>query len=126
MLDIRLIRDNPEIVQNALRNRNYPKEAIKAFEEIIELDLRWRNVKKEEEELRAQRNALSISINDKKKAGESADDEIRKSTDISRRVKDIAVETEQLDAKEMHCFCSFLQYLTNPFLSAGMRLRTKG
>ncbi len=99
MLDIRLIRDNPEIVQNALRNRNYPKEAIKAFEEIIELDLRWRNVKKEEEELRAQRNALSISINDKKKAGESADDEIRKSTDISRRVKDIAVETEQLDSK---------------------------
>jgi len=99
MLDMRLIRDNPEIVQNSLKNRQYPKEAIKAFEEIIELDLRWRNVKSEEEKLRSERNTLSMAINEKKKAGESADDEIRKSTDISKRVKDIAVETEQLENK---------------------------
>ena len=96
---MRLIRDNPDIIQNSLKNRHYPKEAVKAFEEIIELDLRWRNVKNEEEKLRSERNTLSLAINEKKKAGESADEEIRKSTDVSKRVKDIAVETEQLEQK---------------------------
>ena len=99
MLDIRVIRENPEIVENALKNRNYPEESLKAFEEIIELDVKWRNVKKEEEELRSERNTLSLSINEKKKAGENADEEIKKSTDISKRVKEIAVETEQLEHK---------------------------
>lgn len=99
MLDIRLIRENPEIVQNALKNRDYPEDNFKALEEIIELDVKWRNVKKEEEELRSERNKLNISIINKKKAGEKADKEIKSSADISKRIKEISVETEQLEAR---------------------------
>jgi len=46
MLDIHTIRDNPETVQEALKKRDYPEQAFKALEEIIELDVRWRNVKR--------------------------------------------------------------------------------
>ena len=99
MLDIHVIRDNPEAVQEALKKRDYPEQAFKALEEIIELDVRWRNVKKEEEELRAERNALSMKINEKKKAGEEAKDEIERSAGISKRIKEISVETEQLEEK---------------------------
>lgn len=99
MLDIHTIRDNPETVQEALKKRDYPEQAFKALEEIIELDVRWRNVKKEEEELRAERNSLSMKINEKKKAGEEAKEEIERSAGISKRIKEISVETEQLEEK---------------------------
>lgn len=99
MLDIHTIRNNPETVQEALKKRDYPEQAFKTLEEIIELDVRWRNVKKEEEELRAERNSLSMKINEKKKAGEEAKDEIERSAGISKRIKEISVETEQLEEK---------------------------
>ena len=99
MLDIHLIREKPELVQGSLKNRDYPEETFKALEEIIELDVRWRNVKKEEEGLRAERNTLSLAINEKKKTGKSADEEIKRSTGISKRIKEISIETEQLEAK---------------------------
>ncbi len=99
MLDIHIIRDNPKSVKDALKKRDYPKEASKTLEEIIKLDSKWRNIKKEEEELRAERNTLSLAINEKKKAKESADKEIKKSTKVSKRIKEITVETEELEKK---------------------------
>lgn len=99
MLDIHIIRDNPEIVENALKKRHYPEDSFRVLEEIIELDVKWRNVKKEEEELRAERNKLNIGISNKKKTGESADKEIKESAKISKRIKEISVETEQLETK---------------------------
>lgn len=99
MLDIHIIREKPEIVENALKRRGYPEQAFKALEEIIELDVKWRNIKKEEENLRAERNKLSLAINEKKKAGENAEEEIKKSSEVSGRIKEISVETEQLDEK---------------------------
>ncbi len=99
MIDIHTIRENPEIVQNALKNRGYPEDSFKVLEEIIEFDVKWRNVKKKEEELRAERNTLSLAINEKKKTGESADEEIKKSTALSKRIKEIRIETEQLEAR---------------------------
>lgn len=99
MLDIHIIRDNPKIVKDALKKRGYPKETSNALEEIIKLDKKWRDIKKEEEELRAERNTLSLAINEKKKAKESADKEIKKSTKVSKRIKEISVETEELEKK---------------------------
>ncbi len=99
MLDVRLIRDNPEVIQNALKSRGYPEESFKALEEIIELDVKWRNVKKEEEDLRAERNRLNITIINKKKADDKADEEIKRSAGISERIKEISIETEQLETR---------------------------
>jgi seryl-tRNA synthetase len=99
MLDIHLIREKPEVVEDSLKKRNYPEDSFKTLEEIIELDVKWRNVKKEEEDLRAERNKLNITIINKKKAGESADEEIKRSSETSKRIKEISVETEQLEEK---------------------------
>jgi len=99
MLDIRFIRDNPEIVEKALKKRNYAVDSFKALKEIIKLDSEWRDIKKEEEELRAERNRLNIMIINKKKEGKKADKEIKKSSDISGRIKEISVETEELEGK---------------------------
>ncbi len=99
MLDIRLIRANPELVETALKKRNYPTEYLRLLEEVVGLDARWRDVKKEEEELRAERNRLNTAIINKKKINESAIEEIKRSAEISARVKEISIEAEQLEIR---------------------------
>lgn len=99
MIDIKIIRETPEAVELALKKRHYQKEAFATLEEIIELDVKWRNVKKEEENLRAERNRLNIEVINKKKTGDSAQSEIKRSSEVSARIKEITVETEQLEMK---------------------------
>ena len=97
MIDIKLIRENPAIVELALRNRNYPEDAHAILREITNLDAQWRSIKKEEEELRAERNKLSLQINETKKKGKGAENEIARSGEIAKRIKDISVETATLE-----------------------------
>ena len=97
MLDIKLIRDNPGLVEQCLHRRNYPEDAHAVLREIKELDAQWRSIKKEEDELRAERNRLSMQINESKKKGENTEAEIARSGDVAKRIKGIAVETTTLE-----------------------------
>ena len=67
MLDINLFRKSPELIVAALKDRHYPAEALANVEEIKKQDEKWRKIKKEEEELRAERNRLNIEIINAKK-----------------------------------------------------------
>lgn len=96
MLDIKIIRENPEIVEEALRVRNYDTSILTRIKDI---DRKWRDVKKEEEELRSIRNKLSLLISEKKKNKEDAELEIQKSGDISNKIKDLSIETKTLEEK---------------------------
>ncbi|MBU0591267.1 serine--tRNA ligase [Candidatus Micrarchaeota archaeon] len=96
MIDIHIIRDTPEIVGDSLKNRNAHGDFHPTLLKVIELDMQWRAIKKEEDELRSERNKLAEQINVKKKAGGDATSEIRRSGEISTRIKDISVETETL------------------------------
>ncbi|MFH0885129.1 MAG: serine--tRNA ligase [Candidatus Micrarchaeota archaeon] len=97
MIDIKLIRDNPAAAEDSLHRRNYKEDAHAALAKIKELDSEWRNIKKEEEELRAERNRLSMQINEKKKRGDQAEAEIARSGEIAKRIKDISLETTTLE-----------------------------
>ncbi len=94
MIDIHTLRQNPDLVRQALDARNAPLESYSVLDAAIKLDSQWRNTKKEEEELRAERNKLSMEINEKKKKGENADDQILRSGTISKRIKEITLETD--------------------------------
>ncbi len=97
MLDIKLIRENPGAVEDSLRRRHYSEEAHATLAKIRELDSQWRDLKKKEENLRKDRNALSTLINEKKKNGESADAEIARSAQTAKDIKDVSVETATLE-----------------------------
>ncbi len=60
MLDIRLIRRDPEGVRAALARRG--PEAAGAVDELLELDERWRAVTTELEQLRSERNQASRAL----------------------------------------------------------------
>lgn len=99
MIDIKIIRDNPAMLEEALKKR-YSDEGLHAtLQKVIELDQEWRKIKKEEEELRADRNVLGLQVSEAKKAGENAEEQIKKSGEISARIKDISVETTTLEEK---------------------------
>ncbi|MCI0503195.1 serine--tRNA ligase [Candidatus Micrarchaeota archaeon] len=97
MIDIKLIRDNPAAAEDSLHRRHYREDAHAALSAIKELDTQWREIKKEEEGLRAERNRQSQQINEKKKRGEGAEAEIARSGEIAKRIKEISVETATLE-----------------------------
>ncbi|MBI5223119.1 serine--tRNA ligase [Candidatus Micrarchaeota archaeon] len=99
MIDIRLVRENIVLVEQALINRNSSPEVMNVLSNIKQLDSKWRTVKKEEELLRAERNKLSLAINDKKKKGENTDTEIKRSGEVAARIKQITVETGDFEAQ---------------------------
>ena len=61
MLDIRFVRENPEIVKENIRKK-FQDAKLPLVDEVIALDARLRAVKTEADGLRAQRNTLSKQI----------------------------------------------------------------
>ena len=61
MLDIRLIRENPELVKENIRKK-FQDGKLELVDKVLELDQRNRAIKTEVEQLRAKRNAASKQI----------------------------------------------------------------
>jgi seryl-tRNA synthetase len=67
MLDINLIRENPDLVRTALKNRQMDASSI---DDILRLDEQRRQLLTEVEQLKAERNIVSKEISQMKDAGE--------------------------------------------------------
>ena len=61
MLDIRFVRENPEVVKQNIRNK-FQDAKLPLVDEVIELDAQARAAQKEADDLRASRNKLSKQI----------------------------------------------------------------
>jgi seryl-tRNA synthetase len=85
MLDIRFIRQNPDIVKDALAKRGKPQD----LDEFLRLDEERRNLLFEAEKLKSLRNQESEEIARRKKAGEPADDLIAQMREVSKKIKEM-------------------------------------
>ena len=61
MLDMKFVRENPEIVKQNIRNK-FQDHKLELVDQVIELDAQSRKIKGEADELRANRNKLSKQI----------------------------------------------------------------
>ena len=61
MLDIKFLRNNPEIVKQNIKNK-FQDSKLPLVDEVIALDLRNREIKQEVEALRANKNQISKKI----------------------------------------------------------------
>lgn len=77
MLDIKLIRENPEIVENDLKKRG-DEEKLKVLRELIENDKKYRELLQEVEKLKHDRNTFSEEVARLKKEGKDASKKLRK------------------------------------------------
>lgn len=55
MLDIKFVRNNPDVVKQNIKNK-FQDEKLPLVDEVIELDKRNREIKQEVEALRAEKN----------------------------------------------------------------------
>ena len=94
MLDIKFVRENPEIVKENIRNK-FQDAKLPLVDKAIELDSRNRAIKGEVEALRAERNAASKQIGGLMAKGLREEAE-RLKAEISKK----AARTEELDAEE--------------------------
>ena len=88
MLDIELIRSNPEYVKERLATRD--KELPELVDKVLELDKKRREIIKKLDELRRERNELSKQIGILKREGKDT-------TEIQNRVKSLKVEIDKLE-----------------------------
>ncbi|MBQ8759080.1 MAG: serine--tRNA ligase, partial [Clostridia bacterium] len=61
MLDLKFVRENPEIVKQNIRNK-FQENKLPLVDEVIELDIKDRALKQEAEAIRADRNKYSKQI----------------------------------------------------------------
>ena len=70
MLDIKFVRENPEIVKENIRKK-FQDHKLVLVDEVLELDEKNRNVKLKGDELRSKRNSLSAEIGTLMKNGKN-------------------------------------------------------
>ncbi|NOS83960.1 MAG: serine--tRNA ligase [Ignavibacteria bacterium] len=94
MLDLKLIRENPELIKQKLEARNMSAESV---EKILALDIQRREYIGEVEKLKSLRNTVSQEIAKMKKEGANADGKI---ADMKKVSDDIKVIDDKLAEAE--------------------------
>ena len=98
MLDLRLIREDPETVRRAVRAKQLP-EALETLNQVLLVDEEHRLLRSDLEAKQAERNASSKRIGDLKRRGEDAADLIREMGSLSEEVKRLEEKSRSLDAQ---------------------------
>ena len=89
MLSLKLIREDPSILEKALKARQQPTGVVA---ELVALDKEWRQHKQGADKLKAEKNAESLKISEAKKAG-------KKIEPILEKTKGLSEEIAALDSK---------------------------
>ncbi len=98
MIDINLIRENPELVRENIRKK-FQNEKLPLVDEVLKLDEKWRKLKFDEDKLRSERNKISKKINELKKAGKKADKEIKQAKNIPEKIEEVQQKRERFEKK---------------------------
>ncbi len=97
MLDLKFIRENPELVKKGIEAKN-EKDRV---DEILELDKKRREILVVSEELKAKRNQVSQEVGKLKKAGQDTTAIVAEMKEVSDKIKEyddkLASIEEELD-----------------------------
>ncbi len=95
MLDIKLIRQEPETVKAALKRR----DAEDRIDELLELDKERRDMLYKAEQLKNEQNNVSKQIPQLKKEGKDVSEVFAKMKKLSEEVKELDAKIRELDKK---------------------------
>ena len=100
MLDLKFVRENPEIVKQNIRNK-FQDHKLELVDEVIALDLEFRNSKQEADNLRFERNTISKQIGGLMSQGkkDQAMELRNKVTEQSDRLKALEEKEAELNKK---------------------------
>jgi seryl-tRNA synthetase len=96
MLSLKLIRENPKVLEESLSKRQTDAEPAA---KLMELDKGWRAAKGEADNLKAERNALSMKIADAKKKGEDVGKILGETKKLAERIAALDGKADALEAQ---------------------------
>ena len=100
MLDIKFLRENPEVVKQNIKNK-FQDSKLPLVDEVIALDLKNREIKQEVEGLRADRNKISKQIGACMAQGKKEEaEELKKQVAANaQRVEELSKEEKEVEEK---------------------------
>ena len=100
MLDIKFVRENPDIVKQNIKNK-FQDHKLPLVDEVIELDKRNREIKQEVEVLRSERNKSSKMIGGLMKEGKKEEAEALKAkiAESAGRIDELSAEEKEVEEK---------------------------
>ncbi len=100
MIDIKLLRENPDLVKENIKKK-FQDDKLKLVDEVLDLDEKLRSFKTEGDNLRSQRNKTSKEIGALMAQGkkEAAEDAKKLVKDINDKLEHIEADTEKFAAE---------------------------
>ena len=95
MLDMKFVRENPELVEKAMKNRNMDMN----LDEFLTLEKQRREILQQVETLKSERNSVSQEISKMKKSGENADDKILAMRALGEKISEDDKELKEIEQK---------------------------
>lgn len=100
MLDIKFVRENPDLVKENIKKK-FQDNKLELVDEVIELDKKYREFQLEGDTLRMDRNSLSKEIGNLMREGRKEEAEITKAkvNEINSKLENIEKETSEYNNK---------------------------
>ncbi len=100
MINIKDLRERPDFYKKSIKKRGFDEGEI---EELLSLDSKWRNLKKQADNLRARRNKVSQEINQAKKKGKTdkASGLIKEAKEIPEKLKKTQEKLKEAENKRL-------------------------
>ena len=119
MLDIKFVRNNPDVVKQNIKNK-FQDEKLPLVDEVIELDQKNRDIKGEVEALRAEKNKISKQIGACMAQGkkEEAEELKRKVAESAARIEELSKEEKEL-AEKLKQNMMIIQNIIDPSVPIG-------
>ncbi|MCS7098248.1 MAG: serine--tRNA ligase [Candidatus Methanomethyliaceae archaeon] len=98
MLDIKMIRKDPDKIRRNLARREDPK-VLQSFDELIECDRNWRIALNQLNKLRSIRNKITEEIAKLKKEGLDVSQKMKEADEIVEKIKEKEVEVKEYEKR---------------------------
>lgn len=96
MLDIKFIRENPQVIKENLKKRGLDSEKVDI---LLNFDKEWRSLKQHSDSLRAERNKISKEINEAKKKKQDVKPLLAKAKEIPKKIEENEKKLLEIEEK---------------------------
>ena len=96
MIDIKLLRENPELVKENIKKKAQD-DKLPLVDNVLELDKEWRLARAEADNLRASRNKISEEINKAKKEKKPVDTILKKAKELPGKIAELEAKEKSLE-----------------------------
>ncbi len=98
MLDVRLLRENPDVIRNDLKKRGWT-ERLPLVDEASAADAEWRQTKKKVDDLRHAQNKLTAEVAALKREGKDVSEKLAEVKGIPQQISAMEKRAEELQSR---------------------------